>query len=178
MRRTLPLLILAGALSAGAVTASAESDKPRGSVSVGGAAFLDDTGDEDCRVGRAAYSFFLADAEAGDEDCDLVAGIQLPDGADLKSMRCGLFDSSAAGGMEAYLVRVELATGEPEYVFVTAGTVDSGIVQLLGDDAAEAGTGRVDNAKFAYYLAAAFSGTDFTAVGNDMRVYGCTVSYR
>ena len=178
MRPSLPLLILAGTMAAGAAPVTAEPDKPRGSVSVPGAAFADDTGAEDCRVGRAAYAFYQADADAYDVDCDLVAGIQLPDGADLTSMRCGLFDSSAASGMEAYLVRVELATGEPEYVFVTAGTVDSAIVQFLGDDAAQTGTSRVDNAKFAYYLAAAFSGTDFTGIGNDMRVYGCTVSYR
>ena len=178
MRRTLPLLVLAGTLAIGAGPATAEPEKAKGAVSVPGAAFGDDTGDENCRVGRAAYAFYVADADAGAQDCDLVAGIQLPDGADLTSMRCGLFDSSTAGGMEAYLVRVELATGLPEYVFVTAGTIDSGIVQLVGDGAAEEGTGRVDNAKFAYYLAAAFSGTDFTAIGNDMRVYGCTVSYK
>ena len=178
MRRTLPLLILAGAMAGGPAAAIAEPDKAKGAVSVPGAAFSDDTGDPDCRVGRAAYAYFLADPDATDRDCDLVAGIQLPDGADLTSMSCALFDASTAGGMEAYLLRVELATGEPEYVFVTAGTVDSGIVQLVADGGAEEGTARVDNGKFAYYLAAAFSGTDFTGIGNDMRVYGCTVSYK
>jgi hypothetical protein len=188
MERTLVGLLLVGAIAAGGATAlAAPAAEPEGAapgkatvgeVSVAGAAFTDDTGDEDCRVARGAYAYIAADPEAVDEDCDLVAGIQLPDEAQLLALRCSLYDSYAANVFEAYLIRVELATGAPQIVFRTAGTVDSGIVQLVGDGTPEPATARVDNAKFAYYLAAAFSYSDFTTAGNEMRVYGCTVAYR
>ena len=149
-----------------------------GQASVGAAAFTDDTGDPHCRVGKGFYAYVAADPEATDVDCDLVAGIQLPDGVQLRSLRCGLYDSQASNVLQAHLIRVELATGEPQVVFTTAGTVDSGLVQMVGAAAPAPGTADVDNANFAYYLAAAFSYTDFTATGNELRVYGCTVSYK
>ena len=149
-----------------------------GRASVGAAAFTDDTGDPHCRVGKGFYAYIAADPEANDVDCDLVAGIQLPDGVQLRSLRCSLYDSQASNVLQAHLIRVELASGEPQAVFTTAGTVDSGLVQVVGDATAEPGTADVDNGKFAYYLAAAFSYTDFTATGNELRVYGCSVSYK
>jgi hypothetical protein len=149
-----------------------------GEVSVAGAAFTDDTGDEDCRVGKGAYAYIAADPDAADEDCDLVAGIQLPDGALMRSLRCSVYDNWIPNALQVQLVRVELASGELEDVFVTSGTVDSGLPQMVSDATAEPFTDRVDNAKFAYYLAAAFSYTDFTASGNELRVYGCTVAHK
>ena len=148
------------------------------SASVAGAAFTDDLGDEDCRVIKGPFATYREDAEASDEDCDLVAGIQLPDAASLTAMTCSFIDSHPENALEGYLQRVDLATGESETVFATAGTtVDSGSIQSVADNAPEPGTGVVDNGRYAYYVAAAFSGTDFTNVGTLMRVYGCTVSY-
>lgn len=188
MQRTVAGLFLVGAIAAGGAAAlvspamAAEGAAPGkakvGEVSVAGAAFVEDTGSEDCRVGRGSYAYILADPEAVDQDCDLVAGIQLPDGAELRSLRCSVYDNYAVNGMELYLVRVELTSGVPQIVFRTAGTVDSGIPQVVGDGAAEPGTANVDNAKFAYYVAAGYSYTDFTTAGNELRVYGCSASYR
>ena len=48
-------------------------------------------------------------------------------------------------------------------------------MQTLTDATPSDGTSRVDNARYAYYLAAAFSYTDFSTTGTDMRVYGCTI---
>jgi len=166
------------ALGAPAMGAEPAAKAAAGQASVGAAAFSDDTGDPHCRVAKGFYAYVAADPEATDVDCDLVAGIQLPDGVQLRSLRCGLYDSQASNVLQAHLVRVELASGEPQVVFTTAGTVDSGLVQMVGDAAPAPGTADVDNAKFAYYLAAAFSYTDFSATGNELRVYGCTVSYK
>ena len=73
---------------------------------------------------------------------------------------------------------MDLTNGDTTSVFVTPGTVDSGSIQVLSDATAAPGTDRVDNARFAYYVAAAFSYTDFTQTGNAMRVYGCSVRFR
>ena len=78
--------------------------------------------------------------------------------------------------IEGHLTRVDLQTGEPQSVFTTAGTVDSGL-QVVADGTPTVGRNIVNNRSFAYYLAAAFSYGDFTTIGNDMRVYGCSVSY-
>jgi hypothetical protein len=179
MGRGLKRLVVGMIAAAGVTVLAAPSNaherasKKRGQVSVGAAAFTDDSGDEDCRVAKAAYAFYLADPEAGDADCDLVAGIQLPHRAELTSLTCSLYDGQLANAIEAHLVRVDLATGESVSVFTTAGTVDSGL-QLVGDSAPEPGTSLVDNGSYAYYVAAAFSYSDF---GSELRVYGCTVSY-
>ena len=151
---------------------------PTREVSVAAPAFSDDTGDENCRVGKGPYAYVRADEDAADVDCDLVAPVPLPDRARLSSLTCSLYDAEAANAIEAHLLRVDLANGATTSVFVTPGTVDSGSIQVLSDATATPGTDRVDNARFAYYVAAAFSYTDFTQTGNAMRVYGCSVSYR
>jgi hypothetical protein len=165
------------ALTVGSSVSEAKPPKKSGAVSVAGAAFTDDSGDARCRVAKGAFASYVADAEAGDVDCDLVAGIQLPDAAELTTLTCSVYDGHLANVMEVYLLRVDLATGEPDYVFVTSGTVDSGTVQLVGDGAAEADTSIVDNGHYAYYVAAAFAHNDFSSIGTDMRVYGCTVGF-
>jgi hypothetical protein len=147
-------------------------------VSVAAPAFGDDTGDENCRVARGPYAYVRADDEAADVDCDLVAPVALPDRAKLVSFTCSLYDAEPANAIEAHLVRVDLATGATTSVFVTPGTADSGLIQVLSDAAPTPATERVENARFAYYVAAAFSYTDFTTTGNAMRVYGCRVAYR
>jgi hypothetical protein len=151
---------------------------PTREVSVAAAAFADDTGDENCRVARGIYAYVRADEDAADIDCDLVAPVSLPDRTRLSSLTCSLYDAEVANAMEAHLVRVDLTTGDLTSVFVTPGTVDSGSIQVLSDTTATPGTDQVDNARFAYYVAAAFSYTDFTQTGNAMRVYGCSVSFR
>lgn len=175
------LVAVCGVMAASATRAEEESLVPGAAfqdASVPSAAFDDDTGEPGCRVSKGLYAYYRADPEAADLDCDLVAPIQLPDRAWLGSLTCSLYDAEAANVMEAHLVRVKLATGEPASVFTTPGTVDSGSVQVLSDDTATPGARRVDNRRFAYYVAAAFSYTDFTQTGNHMRVYGCSVSYR
>jgi hypothetical protein len=151
---------------------------PRQEVSVPSAAFADDTGSEHCRVSRGLYAYYRADAEAVDEDCDLVAAAILPDRARLLSLSCSLYDAEAGNAMEAYLVRVDRTTGALEPVFATPGTIDSGSIQQLSDASPALGTARVDNGRYAYYVTAAFSQTDFTTTGNAMRVYGCSVAVR
>jgi hypothetical protein len=147
-------------------------------VSVAGPAFADDTGDENCRVARGPYAYLRADEDAGDVDCDLVAPVSLPDRAKLVGLTCSLYDAEAANAIEAHLLRVDQTTGDTTSVFVTPGTVDSGSIQVLSDDTPAPDADHVDNGRFAYYVAAAFSYTDFTQTGNAMRVYGCRVSYR
>lgn len=149
----------------------------RGSVSVSAAAFTDDSGDEDCRVAKAAFAVYRSDPDAVAEDCDLTAPISLPDGADLSSLECTVVDGHLQNAITAHLVRVSLASGDPDTVFVTNGSGAGGAIEILRDELATAGTGRVDNAAYAYYLAAAFSGTDFTDAGLALRVYGCTVAF-
>ena len=170
-RAILVLGVMATAALVTESTSAADGFKKKGEVSVAGAAFTDDSGDEACRVAKAAYAFY-PNADANGADCDLVAGIQLPDGAEVRSVSCTLYDN-APNAIQVHLVRVDLATGDPESVFVSAGTVDVGL-QQVGDGTAEAGTAVVDNADYAYYLAAAFSQSDF---GGELRVYGCTVAY-
>jgi hypothetical protein len=181
MKRSVWVLVAAlGCWSVATLDASepAEGRAPTREVSVAAAAFDDDTGEEHCRVAKGPYAYLRADEEAADLDCDLVAPIALPDRARLVSLTCSLYDAEAANAIEAHLVRVDLATGAIASVFVTPGTVDSGSIQVLSDTTPAPGTGTVDNARFAYYVAAAFSYTDFTQTGNAMRVYGCSIGYR
>lgn len=161
-----------------ALTAPASSAAPlrRGVVSVAGAAFSDDSGEPACRVAKGPFASYRPDPEASDVDCDLVAGIHLPEGAELSSLRCSLYDNDITNAIEAHLVRVELASGDLDTVFTTPGTADGGL-QMVTDATAEPFTRRVANGKYAYYLAAAFGRTDFSTVGVEMRVYGCTVAY-
>jgi hypothetical protein len=167
---------------AGAATADAWEAPvlraPAHEVSVAAPAFADDTGDENCRVARGPYAYVRADEDAADVDCDLVAPVSLPDRARLSSLTCSLYDAEAANAIEAHLARVDQTTGDTTSVFVTPGTVDSGLIQVLTDATAAPGTDHVDNARFTYYVAAAFSYTDFTQTGNAMRVYGCSVRFR
>jgi hypothetical protein len=156
---------------------AAHADRKRGSVSVPAAAFSDDTGDEDCRVATAAFAIYRSDPEAGAEDCDMKAPIALPDGADLVSLDCTVSDGHTQNAMTGHLVRVNLVTGVPESVFVTNGSGSSGAIEILGDGLPAPGTSTVDDAAYAYYIAIAFSGTDFTNAGLLLRVYGCTVAF-
>lgn len=141
-----------------------------------GAAFSDDSGESACRVAKGLFASYRPDPQASDVDCDLVAGLHLPDGAELTSLRCSLYDNDTTNAIQAQLVRVELASGDLATVFTAPGTEDGGL-QVVGDDTAEPLTSHVANGKYAYYVAAAFSGTDFSTVGIEMRVYGCTVAY-
>lgn len=163
-----------------ALTVLADTSEAKGKaktwVSVGAAAFTDDLGSEGCRVAKGHFAIYRPDAEGLDQDCDLVAGIQLPHGAELSTISCTVYDGYPGNGMEAYLLRVDLETGDPEIVFHTSGTIDSGLVQHIEDGAPEAGTQAVDNWSYAYYLATSFSYDDFTDIGTHMRVYGCSVS--
>ncbi len=180
-RRVACGLVAALAWAGAASTAGAEAEGGRAStreVSVAAPAFGDDTGDENCRVARGPYAYLRADEEASDVDCDLVAPVAIPDRSQLVSLTCSLYDAEASNAMEAHLVRVDLVNGETTSVFVTPGTVDSGLIQVLSDPTPAPGTNGVDNARFAYYVAAAFSYTDFSTTGNAMRVYGCSVAYR
>lgn len=169
---------LLGAASVGGSQTPESGRAPLRDVSVPSAAFGDDTGEVHCRVSKGAYAYYRPDAGAFDADCDLVAAIQLPDRARLASLTCSLYDAEPANAMEAHLVRVDLATGDLSSVFLTPGTADNGAIQVLSDVTAAPGTALVDNARYAYYVAAAFSYTNFTETGNGMRVYGCRVSFR
>jgi len=172
------LLIATSMVAALTIHSQTSEAKSKGKtiVSVAAPAFTDDLGSEGCRVAKGHFAFYRPDAEGLGEDCDLVAGIQLPHDSELSSINCTVYDDYAANAIEMYLVRVDLETGDPEVVFQTSGTIDSGLVQHLDDaDGAEAGTELVDNWRYAYYVTAAFPYTDFTTVGTGLRVYGCSV---
>ena len=182
MKKTVPrvvggLLVLASAATALTVLTqpSEAKGKAKTIVSVGAAAFTDDLGSEGCRVAKGHYAFYRPDPDGSGEDCDLVAGVQLPHEKTLSTISCTAYDESATNVMEVYLVRVDLDTGDPEVVFQTNGTIDSGSVQHLEDDGPEADTETVDNWKYAYYVATSFAYTDFTEVGNGLRMYGCSI---
>jgi hypothetical protein len=155
----------------------AKPAKHAGFVSIPAAAFTDDSGSPHCRVAKGPFATYVADPAALTDDCDLVAGIQLPDLVKLRGISCTVVDSVFDNAIEVYLNRVSLVTGELESVFTSSGSVDSGALQYLGDSVPTPGTDFVDNANYAYYVTAAFSYTDFSSAGSNFRVYGCTVQY-
>lgn len=156
---------------AGAAQAQAVTE-----ISVAAAAFDNDNGAASCRVAKAHFAYVLPDPGAAAEDCDLIAPVALPDAKTLTSLTCTLYDQSPLNTMQGHLVRVDLVTGALSTVFTTAGTVDSGSLQQLTDTTPFVGTAVVDNGRYAYYLTGAYSQTDFTTVGNGLRVYGCRVT--
>jgi len=115
-------------------------------------------------------------------DCVARAGISLPHGATLTGLHCTLFDNATgvAESVNAYLDRVSLSGAEYQEVYATASTVDSTNAQMLSDTTPNGtGSNLVDNNSFAYRLYVSFStsGSNFTTIGGNLRLYGCRVSY-
>lgn len=151
-----------------------------GAVSVAGHAFRNEDDAEVCNwtaINSFAYGYF-ADTSSATGSCDAVAGISLPDGVSLTGFNCSFFDNDATNLMIGRMFRVNLATGAIETIYQTASTSNSAAIQVVSDSIVNApGAEVVNNAVYTYYIAAQYSALDFTALGSNGRVYGCSATY-
>ena len=155
-----------------------------GAVSVPAHAFVNENTDTDqeseCQLTYfSQYAFYRSVAGATDAACDSYAPIQLPQGRTLTEFTCTTYDNSGVNtnNISFTLIRVSLISGSISSIFSTAFSADSASIQQLTDSTANPASSTVDNTTYVYRLYANFTSNDFSNLGFNGRIYGCSVSY-
>lgn len=109
--------------------------------------------------------------------CDAYADIQLPDGATITSLSCRLYDNDALANHNVTLYRVTSSSGNASAMFETSYTSSATTyIQTETDNTAELDP-LIYNAAYSYLLSWNTQLHNTTSVGQDVRIFNCTITY-
>jgi hypothetical protein len=156
-----------------------------GAVSISSSAFSDENSpghEDDCLLSHAfiAYSYYRDGGITAIGACDAIANVQLPKGRTITDLSCTAYDNSGSNdnAIDFLLYRTDLNTGDLIILFETPASTDSTSLQQLSDTSiSDAAYATIDNAAYAYSILARFSSNNFSNLGQNGRIYGCSVSY-
>jgi hypothetical protein len=161
-------------------------ENPEGAASISGVAFRNENSDTDqetqCQLKHTStYSYYRAVAGADSASCDAFADIRLPHGRTLTGLSCTVYDDTGTSGIRIKfnLIRVSLSEETDSKLFETPRSTGVDQREQLSDTTIDnPANGIVDNKAFTYKIYANFSTNDFSSIGDNGRLYGCSVSYR
>jgi hypothetical protein len=156
-----------------------------GAVSINGVGFWDENSPDheiNCQWDHSlgAYSYYRDVGGATIGACDAVANIQLPQGRTVTGMSCTAYDNSGvnSNAITFVLYRTALTGGAFVNLLQTPASVDSTAVQQLSDTTINNhANATIDNSAYTYTIFASFSTNNFSNLGTNGRIYGCSVSY-
>lgn len=163
-------------LASGAVSVSSTALSPSIPVTqivVGGVTFT-----ATCLASKLGI-FYFYEAFSTNSNCNSVAPVQLPDGATLTGLSCGLYDNDTTGGWSRVdLFRVSHSLATQGLIFRTPATADYTNIQTVTDITLEnPAYAVVDNANHSYYMQWYTASHDTTAVGSNARFYNCVINF-
>ena len=163
--------------NANAITAL---QNPTGAVAVTAHAFrTSTTGDTTCQF-KSDWDSPTGYLETGDfNDCQIVAGIQIPDGATVTSLSCDVFDNTDFATMTANLIRHNTSSTFIDRIFITSDSEATGRQIIENQTLNVPDSDLINNSENAYRLAITFFNIGGSVSNRaDLSLYSCKVSYQ